>query len=96
METKLEKLALVISKRDNVGTAKSPLNSDDRLIYKNKVININENIPFGYKFAIKDIDIGEPIIKFGKKVGIAKQKIKTGDLVHIHNISSYSFKGVEQ
>ena len=93
METKLEKLALVISKRDNVGTAKSQLDVGDRLIFRKGMILIKEKIPFGFKFALRDISIGEPIIKFSKKIGIAKSPIKKGELVHVHNISSYSLKG---
>ena len=92
METKLEKLALVINRRDNVGTAKSQLDIGDRLIYDKDLIVVKEKIPFGFKFALYDIDIGVPIIKFGKKIGIATSKIRQGELVHVHNISSYSRK----
>lgn len=93
METKLEKLALVINKRDNVGTAKSQLDSGDKLIYNKGIIVVKEKIPFGYKFALKNIEIGDPIVKFGKKIGIATRHIKEGEMVHVHNISSYSIKG---
>lgn len=93
METKLEKLALVINKKDNVGTAKSQLDIGDKLIYHKGIIAVKEKIPFGYKFALKDIQMGEPVVKFGKKIGIATKHIREGEMVHVHNISSYSIKG---
>jgi altronate dehydratase small subunit len=49
-----------------------------------------QDIPFGHKFAIKDIEKGGDIIKYGDKIGIANTEIKKGDHVHIHNVDEVS------
>ena len=46
---------------------------------------LNHAIPLGHKFALRDHAEGEAIIKYGIKVGIASQPIKTGDYVHTRN-----------
>jgi len=48
----------------------------------------NQDIPFGHKIALIDINTGEDIIKYGHIIGYATQPIKQGDLVHNHNIRS--------
>ena len=46
------------------------------------------NIPAGHKIAIKDVKKGEKVIKYGEVIGVAKEDIKTGDWVHVHNVKS--------
>ena len=46
------------------------------------------NIPAGHKIAIKDVKKGEKVIKYGEIIGVAKEDIKTGDWVHVHNVKS--------
>jgi len=46
----------------------------------------------GHKFALRDHAEGDAIIKYGIKVGIASQPIKTGDYVHTHNMRSYRWE----
>ncbi len=45
-----------------------------------------ETIPAGHKMAIKDISAGDDIIKYGFRIGYAKEDIKAGQWVHVHNI----------
>lgn len=47
-----------------------------------------QNIPKGHKIALTKISKGEPIIKYGNKIGIATCDIKEKEHVHIHNIKS--------
>ena len=46
-------------------------------------------IPAGHKFALKDINKGEYIIKYGEIIGRATQDIKKGEWVHTHNVKSH-------
>ena len=48
----------------------------------------HEDIPFGNKVALRDIALGSKIIKYGAPIGICTQDIKTGYLVHVHNVKS--------
>ncbi len=53
------------------------------------------NIPAGHKIALKDISRGEKIIKYGEVIGVAKEDIKKGDWVHVHNVKSNLDQDVE-
>lgn len=47
-----------------------------------------KDIPIGHKFALRDIDIGEDVIKYGHSIGRATAKISKGEWVHTHNLHS--------
>lgn len=63
------------------------------LFGKEKQIILNQDIPFEYKFAIKDILEGSEIIKYKESIGKATQNIKVGDYVHVHNVVSERGRG---
>ena len=67
------KNTVVINEKDNVGIN---LVGDDK-------------IPAGHKFALKDIALGETVIKYGQVIGRATCDIKKGDWVHTHNVKSH-------
>lgn len=46
-------------------------------------------IPAGHKFALRDINKGEYIVKYGEIIGRATTDIKKGDWVHTHNVKSH-------
>lgn len=54
---------------------------------------IKENIHFGHKFAIKKINRGEEIIKYGERIGKAVEDIEKGFHVHVHNVESERGRG---
>ena len=53
---------------------------------------LNEAIPLGHKFALRDHAQGDPIIKYGIQVGLASQPIKKGEYIHTHNMRSYRWE----
>ncbi len=66
----------------------------------NKRDNVEVNISDGHKIAIRDIKMGENIIKYGQPIGHATENIKKGDKVHTHNLKTnlsgkleYKFSG---
>ncbi len=52
------------------------------------VLDRDQTIPYGHKIALRDIQEGEQIIKYGFPIGRAKKDIKKGDWVHSHNLES--------
>ena len=54
----------------------------------NKLDNVEVNIADGHKYAARDIDAGENIIKYGQPIGHATEKIKKGEHVHTHNVKT--------
>ncbi|AAT42629.1 UxaA family hydrolase [Picrophilus oshimae] len=86
------KIALVIDEKDNVATLLEGSKAGEKVQLKGltceKSIICNQDIPSGHKIAIKNIKLGESVIKYGEIIGRATKEIKIGDYVHIHNIDS--------
>lgn len=74
--------------KDNVATAKSPIEPGTSLaISKAKKIIAKEEIPFAHKIALRRIPKDGAVVKYGEKIGRAIREIKPGELVHIHNVT---------
>lgn len=88
---------LIIDEKDNVATALINLKKGDEALYiKGKDVGsiiVNNDIPFGHKLSLKDINKGEHIIKYGESIGGATSDIKKGDYVHVHNLESLRARG---
>ena len=48
-------------------------------------------VPQGHKIAVKPIESGEDIVKYGQIIGNASQSIAPGEHVHVHNVSMATF-----
>ncbi|HOJ88807.1 MAG TPA: UxaA family hydrolase [Pseudothermotoga sp.] len=83
--------AIVFSKKDNVATAIRNLSKGEEvhIDFENTTLRVklNHDIPFGHKFAIKEIEKDSEVFKYGEPIGVAIEKIRTGDYVHVHNVS---------
>ncbi|MDS0526444.1 altronate dehydratase family protein [Clostridium sp. SHJSY1] len=67
---------------------------------RDEEIKLLEDVAKGHKVAIKNIEKGQDILKYGYSIGKAKEDIKVGEWVHSHNLGTglgeileYSFKG---
>ena len=49
-------------------------------------IKAREDIPRNHKMAIREVPGNRPILKYGEKIGLAREPIHPGDWVHVHNI----------
>ena len=52
-----------------------------------KVPSTND-IPLGHKIALKDLKVGDTILKYGHDIGKVVTAIKKGDHVHVHNVKT--------
>lgn len=86
-ERLLDKL-IVAAPKDNVATARVEIDADVVLSSDDRDdILVSERIPFGHKMALERIASGEPVVKYGQRIGVAVSDIDPGDLVHTHNLS---------
>ena len=46
------------------------------------------DIPIGHKIALKDLAVGDTIIKYGTDIGKVVQPIKRGEHLHVHNVKT--------
>ena len=51
-------------------------------------IKINQDIPIGHKIAIKNLNKGDTVIKYGVDIGRTISQIKVGDHLHVHNVKT--------
>jgi len=84
---------LVIHPSDNVGVALFTLKVGELINNPDATIEIKNDIPYGFKVALKDIEKGQPVIKYGEIIGISSHNIQRGEIVHIHNCESQRGRG---
>ncbi len=70
-----------IHQDDVVAVALEPLSEGSQVLG----VTLLENIPQGHKFALKNLEPGDRIIKYGYAIGEASCPIKAGQHVHVHN-----------
>lgn len=92
--------AIVVDKKDNVATAlrRLELGESVRVEMEEHAVDVTlrQTIPFGHKFSLKDIEPGEPIIKYGEVIGLATRKVMKGEHVHVHNVEGVKGRGDKQ
>ena len=59
-----------------------------QVIGAERVVTLTQPIAYGHKVALKDMDEGAAIFKYGIRIGHATQTIRMGDWVHLHNCAS--------
>ena len=77
-----------INQNDNVAVALRPLNKGEVLQAAETAVTLMEDIPQGHKFALREIKSGEEVVKYGFRIGFAKEDIQPGQWVHVHNVKT--------
>ena len=96
----MQKQAVVIHIQDNVATAVTNITSGSTVSYflgqDVEQVVISENIPLGHKFAIRDFETNQEVIKYGEVIGSTLTAITKGQHVHVHNMQSNRGRGDRQ
>jgi altronate dehydratase small subunit len=83
---------MIINEKDNVATALRGLDAGAEISveFQGRVqkVMLLSDIPMGHKFALKDMEEGEAVIKYGESIGQTTAKITCGEHVHVHNVVS--------
>ncbi|MHB8898590.1 MAG: UxaA family hydrolase [Thermoguttaceae bacterium] len=79
---------LQLSPGDNVCAARSTIEAGETIQIEGRPVAITVTIPTGHKIAIRPIDPGEKVLKYGAPIGSATRAIHPGDYVHTHNLKS--------
>lgn len=77
-----------INQEDNAAVALRPIAKGENLDISGTLVTTLEEIPQGHKVALKPIKCGEEVIKYGCRIGYAKEDIKTGQWIHVHNVKT--------
>jgi len=96
----VQKKAILIDQKDNVATALCQLEKGDSVQAGIEGYTVNtvilENIPLGHKFALKNIQRGEAVVKYGETIGLATRHFGQGWHVHFHYVESQKGRGDKQ
>lgn len=84
---------LIHNEGDHVAVAVQDIEPGERkAVYMDSdrevTISVTEAIPLGHKVALVDLGEGAEVIEYSVRVGVTRQAIKAGQLVHTHNIRS--------
>jgi altronate dehydratase small subunit len=89
-----KRTAIVLNERDNVATVLEPLGEGSTVSVEVQGqverITLVSDIPMGHKFALRDIEKGSDVIKYGEPIGQSAEEIACGEHVHVHNVVSHS------
>ena len=75
---------ILIHPKDNVIVALQEISTGTEV----EGVKALETIPAGHKMALKDISKGEEVVKYGYRIGLAKEDIKAGAWIHTHNVGT--------
>ena len=77
-----------IHESDNVVVALKALPAGTEIEVNHEKIKSLQDIPAGHKMAVKDIPSGQEVVKYGFRIGNAKEDIKAGQWIHTHNLKT--------
>ncbi len=77
---------LRIAPKDNVAVALSAIEAGAALTVDGIAVTAIDPIPAGHKIALCDIAKDEKVIKYGFPIGYAREDVKAGQHIHVHNL----------
>jgi altronate dehydratase small subunit len=84
--------AIVMNPKDNVATAIVSLKAGTKVVMEIRgrveEVKLLSDLPMGHKFALRNIEKGQPVIKYGEPIGQSIATIMRGAHVHVHNVVS--------
>lgn len=84
--------ALLIDTRDNVAVALEDIPAGATVSISGAggyTVCAAKPVPFAHKIAVRPLETGGAILKFGVPIGFATTAIAAGEWVHEHNAKSY-------
>ena len=87
-----KRIGIQIDPGDNVVTVMEDAVAGDEIHYVTaegpRQIVTREATAMGHKVALRDLAVGEPIVKYRQTIGTASKVIEQGRHVHTHNVQS--------
>jgi altronate hydrolase len=75
-------------RRDDVAVALDALAQGAIVAIDGYDLEITQPIPAGHKFALRALAKGDPVRRYGERIGIASHPVVPGSHVHSHNLST--------
>ena len=55
---------------------------------KTMTVTARQDVPIGHKVALKDMAVGDTVLKYGIDIGRVVAPIQAGEHAHVHNIKT--------
>ncbi len=79
-------LAIRLNPADDVAIALIPLAGGRTVNVDGARVRLKTDVPIGHKFALRPVDQGLPVRRYGQVIGFAMAPIEAGEHVHSHNL----------
>jgi altronate dehydratase small subunit len=79
---------LLLAPGDNIAVATSELPAGAVRDIGGRKVTLGARVEVGHKFAVRTIEAGSRIVKYGAPIGVATRDIHPGEYVHTHNMTS--------
>lgn len=79
------KRTLVMDSSDTVALCLSDIAPGDRV--RDGQVVARDAVASGHKIAVRRMEQGDPVLKYGQVIGLASRSIEAGEHVHVHNVS---------
>jgi altronate dehydratase small subunit len=89
----IDGVALRMTPTDDVATALEDLEAGRAFTVDGEAFALAEPVAFGHKFALRPVEAGAPVEKYGHVIGRASEPIAAGEWVHVHNLESTRGRG---
>ena len=90
--TSLHEACLLLQPGDDVAIARDHLPEGLSLSTESGTVLLRQDIPAGHKCAVRSLDAGAPVHKYGQVIGFATRPIRAGEHVHSHNLAFGEFE----
>lgn len=78
--------AILLHPSDHVAIAISAIAAGQTLAIAGVAVTTSDPIPPGHKLAVRGVSSGQPVLKYGQRIGKATVEIAVGQHVHSHNL----------
>src|SRR5207253_5680008 len=79
--------ALRLHPDDDVAIALVPLSANRRIEIAGHTVRMAADVAAGHKLALRGIETGQPLRRYGQVIGFATRPIAPGEHVHTHNLA---------
>ena len=84
--TQADKSVLKLDPRDNVAIALRNLPAAAQVSVNDSAVDLVTEVPAKYKFALRDLALGDAVIMYGVMVGKASAPIRRGEVITVRNL----------
>jgi len=88
MQPTLDRSLVHLSPADNVAAARRTLEAGETVCCNGVSMVVERRTPVGHKLAVRPIEPGQKVLKYGAPIGLATCRILPGQYVHTHNLKS--------